>query len=84
MKMININRLKRWKKATKKALTEKNRPFNPYFLLMENIIYLLHQGKYSCVIFNKEIRIFTKRGVADLYELLNNDAAFFEGTFIRR
>lgn len=49
---------------------------------MENIIHLLHQGNYSCVILNKEIRTFTKRGVADLYELLNNDATFLEGAFI--
>jgi len=49
---------------------------------MENIIDLLHEGNYSCVIFNKEIRTFTKRGVADLYELLKNDASFLEGAFI--
>jgi iron complex outermembrane receptor protein/vitamin B12 transporter len=49
---------------------------------MGNIIQLLHQGQYSCVIFNKEIRAFSKPGVADLYYLLYNDAAFLKGAFI--
>ncbi len=37
---------------------------------MKHLIALLHEGGYSCVIRNgKELRTFTKRGVADLYEL---------------
>lgn len=44
---------------------------------MVNIIELLHTDKYSCVIANgNEIRTFTKRGVADLYELLESDHTF--------
>lgn len=46
---------------------------------MEEIIKLLHEGGYSCVIRNGEIRTFTQRGVADLYDLLNQDPAFLKG-----
>ena len=38
---------------------------------MEELINLLHSGGYSCVIANGDnIRTFTQRGVADLYDLL--------------
>ncbi len=46
---------------------------------MDEIIKLLHEGGYSCVIRNGEIRTFTRRGVADLYDLLNRDPAFLRG-----
>lgn len=46
---------------------------------MEEIIKLLHEGGYSCVIENGEIRTFTRRGVADLYDLLNREATFLKG-----
>mgnify|MGYP000369195695 CR=1 FL=1 len=49
---------------------------------MEEIIKLLHEGGYSCVIRNEEIRTFTQRGVADLYDLLNQDPAFLKGAQI--
>ena len=49
---------------------------------MENIIHLLHKGGYSCVIDNNEIRTFTQRGIADLYNLLTRDAAFLQGASI--
>lgn len=50
---------------------------------MENIIDLLHSGGYSCVIQNgTEIRTFTQRGVADLYNLLQHDAVFMKGAYI--
>jgi Domain of unknown function (DUF1893). len=49
---------------------------------MEEIIHLLHQGGYSCVIANNEIRTFTQRGIADLYDLLIHDAAFLTGASI--
>lgn len=45
---------------------------------MDEIIKLLHEGGYSCVIRNWEIRTFTQRGVADLYDLLNGDPAFLK------
>ena len=40
---------------------------------MEELINLLHSGGYSCVIANGDnIRTFTQRGVADLYDLLTH------------
>lgn len=49
---------------------------------MEDIIQLLHEGGYSCVIANGEVRTFTKRGVADIYELLCQDATFLCGASV--
>lgn len=46
---------------------------------MDELIKLLHEGPYSCVIKNGEIRTFTQRGVADLYDLLNANPAFLHG-----
>ena len=50
---------------------------------MEDIIGLLHTGGYSCVIKkNTEIRTFTQRGVADLYDLYQTDASFMLGASV--
>lgn len=50
---------------------------------MKEIIQLLHEGEYSCVIANKnEIRTFSQHGVADLYQLINIDPTFLNGAFI--
>lgn len=50
---------------------------------MEEIIKLLHEGNYSCVIKNNGgIRTFTQRGVADLYALLKNEPDFLGGACI--
>lgn len=49
---------------------------------MDELIKLLHEGNYSCVIKKEEIRTFTQRGVADLYDLLNCDPAFLDGAQI--
>lgn len=50
---------------------------------MEKIIQLLHEGNYSCVIANgTEVRTFTQRGVADLYDLLHQDSDFMKGASI--
>lgn len=46
---------------------------------MDELIKLLHEGGYSCVIRNGEIRTFTQRGVADLYDLLNGEPVFLKG-----
>ncbi len=43
---------------------------------MDELIRLLHDGGYSCVIRKGEIRTFTQRGIADLYDLLNQEPAF--------
>lgn len=50
---------------------------------MEKIIDLLHFGRYSCVIKSEtEIRTFTQRGVADLYDLFRQDPSFMKGACI--
>lgn len=50
---------------------------------MENIIDILHKGGFSCVMKNREeIRTFTQRGVADLYDLYQTEPAFMKGASI--
>ena len=50
---------------------------------MKDIIKLLHEGNYSCVIKNgEEIRTFSNRGVKDLYLLLLDDSEFLKEAFI--
>lgn len=49
---------------------------------MEEIIELLHREQCSCVIANGEIRTFRQRGVADLYELLNREPDFLQGSSV--
>lgn len=49
---------------------------------MKQIIEMLHVGGYSCVIVNGDIRTFTQRGVADLYELLKNEPTFLQGASV--
>lgn len=50
---------------------------------MEELISILHQGNYSCVIKNgDEIRTFTQRGVADLFDLFYSEPNFLKGAII--
>ena len=50
---------------------------------MKDIIDILHKGSYSCVIKNgMEVRTFTQRGVADLYDLLQNGSDFLKGASV--
>lgn len=50
---------------------------------MKEIINILHEGNYSCVIKNNEtIHTFTQRGVADLYDLLTNKPELLKGAFL--
>ena len=49
---------------------------------MEELIKRLHTEGCSCVIANKEIRIFRQRGVADLYYLLKHETDFIKGASI--
>ena len=50
---------------------------------MGEITQILHEGNYSCVVKNGEnIKTFTQRGVADLYDLLKSDPAFLKGASI--
>lgn len=52
---------------------------------MESIIDILHKGGYSCVMKNREeVRTFTQRGVADLYDLYQADSAFMKGAYRER
>ena len=50
---------------------------------MDALISLLHEGVYSCVIMNgAEVRTFHKRGVADLFFLLENEPEFLQGALV--
>lgn len=50
---------------------------------MEELIETLHTGGYSCVIEKEgKIRTFTRRGVADLYDLYENEKEFMQGARI--
>jgi len=50
---------------------------------MDSLITLLHEGAYSCVIRNgAEVRTFHKRGVSDLYFLLENEPEFLDGSLV--
>ena len=50
---------------------------------MDAIIGMLHSGGYSCVIQKgAEVRTFARRGVADLFFLLENEPAFLAGSCI--
>lgn len=56
---------------------------SPPLYKMESIIDILHKGGYSCVMKNREeVRTFTQRGVADLYDLYQADSAFMKGAAI--
>ncbi len=48
--------------------------------MREDLIRLLHDGNYSCVVSKDgEIRTFTRRGVVDLLELYRSDPDFMRG-----
>ncbi len=48
--------------------------------MREDLIRLLHDGNYSCVVSKDgEIRTFTRRGVVDLFELYRSDPDFMRG-----
>ena len=50
---------------------------------MNELIKTLHSGNYSCVIRSlDEIYTFSQRGVADLYDLVNNKPDFLKGASI--
>lgn len=46
---------------------------------MEECIQILHTGNYASVIENGGIRIFCRPGVADLYQLLQENQHFLQG-----
>ena len=50
---------------------------------MNEIVDLLNQGNYSCVIKNNDrVKTFTNRGVKDLYDLINSDKSFLDGALV--
>lgn len=50
---------------------------------MKQLISLLHEGNYSCVIQNgADLRTFTRKGVIDVYELLYHDPGFLHGALL--
>lgn len=50
---------------------------------MKNLVDILHTGGYSCVIKNREeVRTYTQRGVADLYDLYLSDPSFIKGATV--
>lgn len=50
---------------------------------MDKLIEILDKGGYSCVMAQGDrIRTFTRRGVADLYNLLQEDPAFMKGASV--
>ena len=50
---------------------------------MDKLIEILDKGGYSCVIAQGDhIRTFTRRGVADLYDLLVQEPEFLHGAFV--
>lgn len=46
---------------------------------MDNLIALLHEGNHSLVVRNGHVATFDSRGVADLFNLLNDDPEFMQG-----
>lgn len=52
-------------------------------MLMNELISLLHQGHYSCVIRHQsEVRTFSSRGVSDLFRLLRDEPGFLRGAYV--
>ncbi|MFT3739666.1 MAG: TonB-dependent receptor [Breznakibacter sp.] len=52
-------------------------------MTMEHLVERLHHGNCSCVIARgDEVRTFTRRGVADLYDLLKHDPLFLQNAQI--
>ena len=50
---------------------------------MDELIRLLNEGNYSCVVRQgEETRTFSRRGVADLYDLYATDRAFLKGAWL--
>lgn len=50
---------------------------------MDELIRLLNEGNYSCVVRQgEETRTFSRRGVTDLYDLYATDRAFLKGAWL--
>lgn len=52
-------------------------------MMMERLVEMLGRGGYSCVIANgDDVRSFTQRGVADLYQLSRCEPEFLRGAYV--
>ena len=50
---------------------------------MNDLLQRLHEGGYSCVIYNKgKTAVFPRRGVIDLFELLAKEPDFLRGASV--
>lgn len=50
---------------------------------LNELVELLHNGKYSCVIANHGlVRTFQRRGVADLFDLLEHEPEYLKGAIL--
>lgn len=50
--------------------------------MRETLVKLLHKGGYSLVLWNGNTRTFTRRGVADLYNLLHDEPDSLRGAIV--
>lgn len=46
---------------------------------MEDLVRLLHAGKYSLVVANGDVCTFNGQGISDLYKLFKEDSGFLRG-----
>lgn len=46
---------------------------------MEDLVRLLHDGKYSLVVANGDVCTFNRQGISDLYKLFKEDPGFLRG-----
>ncbi len=49
---------------------------------MEDLIKILHDGKHSLVVANGSVKTYDGRGITDIFNLLNNDPEFLDGSEI--
>lgn len=47
--------------------------------MRNDLVLLLHEGQYTLVVSNGETRTFDRRGVADLFHLMQDDPGFLRG-----
>lgn len=50
--------------------------------MRDALVKLLHKGGYSLVVWNGNTRTFTRRGVADLYQLLHDEPDSLRGAIV--
>lgn len=48
----------------------------------KNLMDILHSGRYSLIINNKELHAYTGRGISDLYKIYNQDKELLHGASV--